>query len=250
MEVHHPHHVTHKKKFGEYLMEFFMLFLAVFLGFIAENIRENISEHKHAKEMAVSMMDDLKHDTSEIHSAGTHLQNVRNYADSVMIELNTPRSVRNDTLLLFYATEGMMHYDFFDPQTGTYEEIKNSGALGYFPQSLASEMSFYEQYKNYILKITDGDLYYYRTSLLPFCEKISNPAFAEALRNNKPYNGACFNPPLDDETENLLYKRADHIKHAYEAQIRLMGVHEKQAVNLINALQKEYDLKNEREKSE
>ncbi len=33
MEVHHPHHVTHKKKWTEYLLEFFMLFLAVFLGF-------------------------------------------------------------------------------------------------------------------------------------------------------------------------------------------------------------------------
>ncbi len=31
MEVHkHPHHVMHKKKWGEYLLEFFMLFLAVF----------------------------------------------------------------------------------------------------------------------------------------------------------------------------------------------------------------------------
>ena len=40
MEVHkHPHHVTHKKKWGEYLLEFLMLFLAVFLGFVAENIR-------------------------------------------------------------------------------------------------------------------------------------------------------------------------------------------------------------------
>jgi len=40
MEVHkHPHHVTHKKKWTEYLLEFFMLFLAVFLGFVAENIR-------------------------------------------------------------------------------------------------------------------------------------------------------------------------------------------------------------------
>ena len=38
MEVHkHPHHVTHKKKWAEYLLEFFMLFLAVFLGFLAEN---------------------------------------------------------------------------------------------------------------------------------------------------------------------------------------------------------------------
>ena len=35
MEVHkHPHHATHKKKWGEYFLEFLMLFLAVFLGFV------------------------------------------------------------------------------------------------------------------------------------------------------------------------------------------------------------------------
>ncbi|MEJ7674835.1 MAG: hypothetical protein WKF59_19600 [Chitinophagaceae bacterium] len=34
MEVHkHPHHVTHKKKWGEYLLEFFMLFLSRVLRF-------------------------------------------------------------------------------------------------------------------------------------------------------------------------------------------------------------------------
>jgi len=250
MEVHHPHHATHKKKFGEYVMEFFMLFFAVFLGFIAENIRENVSERKHAKEMAVSLIEELKHDTAEIHSASGRLQMVRNYADSVMTELDKPRSVRNDTALLLYATVELLHYDFFDAQTGTYEEIKSSGALRYFPQSLAYKMSFYEQWKNYIAKITDGDLYYYRTLLLPLCEKISNPRFLQALQDKKSYHGTCFNPPLDTETEDLLYKRASHIKRAYEAQIILMGKHEKQAVNLINALQKEYDLKNEEEKSE
>ena len=35
MEVHkHPHHVTHKKKWGEYVLEFLMLFLAVFLALL------------------------------------------------------------------------------------------------------------------------------------------------------------------------------------------------------------------------
>src|SRR6476660_6184589 len=58
MEVHkHPHHVTHKKKWGEYLLEFLMLFLAVFLGFVAENIREHIAEGNRAKEYALLMID-------------------------------------------------------------------------------------------------------------------------------------------------------------------------------------------------
>ena len=51
MEVHkHAHHVTHKKKWGEYLLEFLMLFLAVFLGFVAENIREHQVEREREKE--------------------------------------------------------------------------------------------------------------------------------------------------------------------------------------------------------
>src|SRR6266581_4914367 len=61
MEVHkHPHHVTHKKKWGEYLLEFIMLFLAVFLGFIAENFREHSVEGRKEKEYISSMVEDLK----------------------------------------------------------------------------------------------------------------------------------------------------------------------------------------------
>ncbi|MDQ6756170.1 MAG: hypothetical protein M3004_04460 [Bacteroidota bacterium] len=64
MEVHkHPHHVTHKKKWGEYLLEFFMLFLAVFLGFVAENIRENIVEKEKSTQYLQSFYEDLKRDT-------------------------------------------------------------------------------------------------------------------------------------------------------------------------------------------
>src|SRR5580698_4300651 len=60
MEVHkHPHHVTHKKKWGEYLLEFLMLFLAVFLGFVAENLREQTVEHHREKVYIRSLVEDL-----------------------------------------------------------------------------------------------------------------------------------------------------------------------------------------------
>src|SRR5258706_15047994 len=64
MEVHkHPHHVTHKKKWGEYLLEFFMLFLAVFLGFIAENIRENSVNRETEKNNIESLVRNLREDS-------------------------------------------------------------------------------------------------------------------------------------------------------------------------------------------
>ena len=67
MEVHkHPHHVTHKKKWGEYLLEFLMLFLAVFLGFIAENIREHKVEKEKGIKYVESFCEDLKTDTIEL----------------------------------------------------------------------------------------------------------------------------------------------------------------------------------------
>jgi len=69
MEVHkHPHHVMHKKKWSEYLLEFLMLFLAVFLGFIAENIRESQVEKQRAKEYMLSFYEDLENDTTRINA--------------------------------------------------------------------------------------------------------------------------------------------------------------------------------------
>src|ERR1700745_3772470 len=72
MEVHkHPHHVTHKKKWGEYLLEFAMLFLAVFLGFVTENIREASVERHQEKEYMRLMVEDLKKDTANINAMVT-----------------------------------------------------------------------------------------------------------------------------------------------------------------------------------
>ena len=63
MEVHHPHHPTHKKKWSEYIIEFVMLFAAVTLGFFAENVREHqIIDHKTHQNLE-SVVLDLKKDS-------------------------------------------------------------------------------------------------------------------------------------------------------------------------------------------
>ena len=67
MEVQkHPHHVTHKKKWGEYLLEFFMLFLAVFLGFVAENQREHNVEHEREEKYIQSLSCELASDITKL----------------------------------------------------------------------------------------------------------------------------------------------------------------------------------------
>jgi len=60
MEVHHPHHVGHKKKWHEYITEFVMLFAAVTLGFFAENVREHRIEKEREVQLMRSMVSDLE----------------------------------------------------------------------------------------------------------------------------------------------------------------------------------------------
>ncbi len=66
MEVHHPHHPTHKKKWSEYIIEFVMLFTAVTLGFFAENIREGIAEKHKKQELLVAVAEDFKKDINQL----------------------------------------------------------------------------------------------------------------------------------------------------------------------------------------
>jgi len=84
MEVHHPHHPTHKKKWSEYIIEFIMLFAAVTLGFFAENVREHqIIEHKTHQNLE-SVVLDLKEDSILIQDRIKEYQNASKY----LFELN------------------------------------------------------------------------------------------------------------------------------------------------------------------
>ena len=85
MEVHkHPHHVTHKKKWTEYLLEFFMLFLAVFLGFLTENYRETIVNKEKERHYMQNMVADLKADTADIIFSIYYQQLWYNHLDSAL----------------------------------------------------------------------------------------------------------------------------------------------------------------------
>ena len=85
MEVHkHPHHVTHKKKWGEYLLEFFMLFLAVFLGFLAENYRETLVNKEKEHHYIQNMVADLKTDTADVNFAIYYQQLWNDHLDSAL----------------------------------------------------------------------------------------------------------------------------------------------------------------------
>ena len=83
MEVHHPHHPTHKKKWSEYIIEFVMLFAAVTLGFFAENVREHqIIEHKTQQNLQ-SIVLDLKKDSLLIQARIKEYENAKFYLEKI-----------------------------------------------------------------------------------------------------------------------------------------------------------------------
>jgi hypothetical protein len=128
MEVHkRPHHVTHKKQWGEYLLEFFMLFLAVFLGFVAENIRENIVEHHRENEYIHSMLNDLKTDTTKLNKNLKVFQAQYLMQDTAIKLLPSLQDGFSDA---FYTNfKSFESYPDFIYTDATIQQLKNSGGF-------------------------------------------------------------------------------------------------------------------------
>lgn len=104
MEVHkHPHHITHTKKWGEYLLEFSMLFLAVFLGFLAEYMLEHRIEKEREKTFITSFYEDL---TSDENSLPLFLKSIAQeveVSDSMRILLHNVNITKPANLIYMYV---------------------------------------------------------------------------------------------------------------------------------------------------
>ena len=153
MEVHkHPHHVTHKKKWGEYLLEFFMLFLAVFLGFVAENVREHSIERQHEKEYIRGLVQNLKSDTAQLTLTITKNIKKRNAWDSLMslsdVKLALPENARR---FYDYFIKGSFT-SIFNPSDAALLQLKNTGNLRLLTnKNIADSILAYDAYNKVIV---------------------------------------------------------------------------------------------------
>src|SRR5215831_4054737 len=129
MEVQkHPHDVTHKKKWTEYVLEFLMLFLAVFLGFIAENRREHLIELTKEREYMASLAQDIKNDTASISETVKMGIPISKRLDSLLNILNEDNPEQNSKILYsLVSSTGRIVSATFEDRTST--QLKNSGNL-------------------------------------------------------------------------------------------------------------------------
>jgi hypothetical protein len=243
MEV-HAHTHTARKKWTHYFWEFLMLFLAVFCGFLAENQREHMIENHRAKVFAGSLIKDLQGDTSEIHLNKKTIGGFFDSTDLVLSELKKPRSFQNDTILQIKGVRGLFEFNFFDPQMGNYEQMKNSGALRYFKHDLVNMLTSYESYANRLLFLKSSYLNFLNDIIVPFIINNLNTDFADAVKKKEAYHGgSVFITEPNRATLNQWKNIILIARRKQEIEMDGIEQHEKMALVLINELRKTYHLK-------
>jgi hypothetical protein len=148
MEVHHPHHPTHKKKWSEYLLEFFMLFLAVTLGFFAENIREHLAEENKAKELLHVVAKDLRSDLEQMKMLREMENEKIKLADSLKMILNSnPKNVDQSD---YYRI--IMNFASFYVLNPNDKSIIDAESKGYFFKEENKDLSYLIKQYNFYMK--------------------------------------------------------------------------------------------------
>jgi hypothetical protein len=253
MEVHHPHHVTHKKKWGEYFLEFFMLFLAVFLGFVAENIRENAVEHERAKEYANLLIEDLSTDTVQLDTAAYVMNLIIIAGDSLGNLLSKDAKSIKGGKLYFYEYLSSRRWNFIS-HDATIQQLKSSGTLRYFRDtSLIRAIMNYEesvqiinlaQYRfepqktenwNLVQKIFDQS-YFYSSGDSEFNLTLKDKKVIRYMDNNYPL--LSYEPDLIQQIRNWAYCSSTN----YRVEIGLLKEAKLQGIKAIDVLKKEYHL--------
>jgi hypothetical protein len=257
MEVHkHPLHVTHKKKWMEYLLEFFMLFLAVFLGFVAENIRENAIEHERAREYANLLIEDLSSDTTQLNTAAHVMNLIIMAGDSLGNLLSKNAKLTKGGKLYFYEYLSSRRWNFIS-HDATIQQLKSSGALRYFRDtSLIRKIMNYEESVqiiylaqnrfepqkienwNLVQKVFDQSYFYSTGDTTEFNLRLNEEKVTRYMNNN--YTLLTYDQGLIQQIRNWAYSSSTN----YKVEIKLLNDAKRQSISAMDALKKEYHLNN------
>jgi hypothetical protein len=248
MEVHkHPHDITHKKKWGEYLLEFLMIFFAVFLGFLAENKREEIIEHSRAKEFAVGLVVSLNADIGQFNLLRDFRIQRNKLKDSLLEVLSKPPNPEYDSSLHRLISQGLLTRIYYVPIDATWQEMKSTGALRYIKRDVANSLVEYYTYISELIRSETTEATEIK-DLTPTLFTFLNADYQYARKSKKPFGELKKIRRLkeDPEARNLLFNWVIHFRNVSEdIEQNKYEKSLKQATNLIQLIQQEYHLKNE-----
>ena len=247
MEVHHHAH-TPRKKWTHYFWEFLMLFLAVTLGFFVENQREHYIEHQREKQFIRSLYNDINADTANIKRIINARTNKETSLDSLSYMMNSANPVEFIKPIYVYAIYAGRTLPYrFVPNDGTIQQLKNSGAFRLIRNRLVVDsISKYDMNVRNLLgqyAVEENQIEHYRSAATKIFD---------ALQFNKMIdeNAAVIRVPdeglqLQPHSKRELYEwnyRVYGLNGINKANRRDLRVLLKQAENLLDLLQKEYNL--------
>jgi hypothetical protein len=249
MEVHkHPHHVTHKKKWAEYLLEFLMLFLAVFLGFIAENIREHAVEKEKARQYASQLVSDLKIDSAQLDSSIILNSMLSKKLDTLRELIDQNKSTT--TGQLYYYGRFTTWYNRFTPNDATLQQMKSSGSIRYLHNPKVERMiSEYDRILRHLQVHETGEYgsltemwmlsnQVFRGDVLDLVNDLDKPwqYYADFMQKNYPLVSS--DPNLLQRLSNLCRARQMWIRYKIKESLQ-PGL--KEVTELIRQLEEDYE---------
>ena len=231
-----------------------MLFLAVFCGFMAENQREHFVEHQREKKFMITLLEDLKVDTTQLQRLHVTLKRVVDRRDSIRKYLKPPV---NDAVLKEYWRESMtltllVGYTYNDR---TIDQLRSSGNYRLIrKKNVTDSLILYDTRMRGIFTKNYNNLYESRLQLMNLQADIldfslwGEGLFDETYNFKKDSIGSSKLPMMQllTDDQKLLF-------HYYNYSLLHMGFNrdvnqwvermKRSAENLIRLIQKEYKLK-------
>lgn len=133
------------KNWTSYFKEFFMLFLAVFCGFLAENYRESLSVRKMERDYILSLVEDLKTDTTNLSGYIDFRREKSVLMDSLAeMMLSDNRSSMGNQI--YFLARQVFNEQAFIYSDGTIQQLKNAGNLRLISKrNVVNELLAYEK---------------------------------------------------------------------------------------------------------
>lgn len=248
MEVHahtHPVSAGTRKKWTHYFWEFFMLFLAVTLGFFVENQREHYVEHIREKQFMKLMIGDLQADTAMMNTILTTLEVRAQNVDSMLMLLTRQPAGDEKVIKAYRYTYPALNNITFSFTDRTITQLKNSGNMRIIRNQKVNDgiINYWNQIDK-VLQALNRHMSY-RTAGRELETRIYNVA-EWYLNNNRQVDISSGDIKLIPQSSGLVMEYANVVASSGimlgSLKLHITNQH-KLALELIDLLHKEYDLK-------
>jgi hypothetical protein len=246
MEVHHHHRRSNKpRKKKEYLFDFLIIFVAITGSFFAENLREHFVDRHKEKVYMVSMLQDLKSDST---SLGIIIQQNNEQIKGLDSLLDVIKNnIVGKSIKQFYHLDLKYSLDYtgFNPVNRTIKQLMNTGGLGLIKVKAVSDgIVGYDNALNAVL--THGELLgsQFARTINMQSEIIDFLALKKIQLGSSVFELKKYPALLsaNKKTINSYYFNITIFKGAITGYTKRLEALKEQATSLCKLIQKEYNL--------